>query len=69
MANYPKLSLLPLLIWSTVPHLHMSKVAPHKIPINRHMDNLQFCPFKQYFSHIRTMEGDNEKLCAMEPHL
>ena len=23
--------------------------------------------FLQYFSHIRTIDADNEKLCAMEP--
>ena len=26
-------------------------------------------PFHKYFSHIRTMGGDNERLCAMESHL
>ena len=24
-------------------------------------------PFQQYFSHIRTMLNDNERLCAREP--
>lgn len=28
-----------------------------------------FTFFFQYFSHIRTMEGDNEELCAMKPSL
>ena len=27
-----------------------------------------FMSFQQYFSHIRMMVGDNERLCAMEPH-
>ena len=26
-------------------------------------------PFQQYFSHISTMVGYNERLCAMEPRL
>ena len=25
------------------------------------------CPFQQYFSNIRMMGDDNERLCAMEP--
>ena len=24
-------------------------------------------PFQQYFSHIRMMGGDNERICALEP--
>ena len=26
-------------------------------------------PFQQYFSHIRTTEGNNERLCARESHV
>ena len=26
-------------------------------------------PFQQYFSHIRMIEVDNERLCVMEPSL
>ena len=46
--------------------LHVSSI----IIINGCMDGLHFhIFFQQYFSHIRTMGGDKERLCAMEPHL
>ena len=36
--------------------------------IGKWMDSAILRPFQQYFSHIRTMVGDNERLCAVEPH-
>ena len=37
------------------------------------MDDLRFYvlfnSIQQYFSHIRTIGGDNEMLCAVEPYL
>ena len=40
------------------------------VPILKHITVLAILlPFQQYFSHIRTMVIDNERLCAMEPHL
>ena len=33
----------------------------------RWIDDMILHPFQQYFSHIRTMGGDSERLFAMEP--